>query len=109
MTLGLFSVETHARITKRYEQYMVFIAVLGSLIIYFQAGVVIHNKSSENVSLVSYILLLIVALSAAVYGIIKFNWVIILSGLVTVIGSILALVSTVSYRPSSNSGPFTML
>jgi len=99
----------HRTFAKWFDRYMVLVAVFGSVFVYLQAAVIIQNKSSENVSMPSYILFLIVALSWMAYGILWTDWVVALSGVVASIGAILALVATVSYRPSSNPGPFTAM
>lgn len=99
----------HRLFAKFYDRYMIIIAILASIFVYLQASLIIQNKSSENVSMPSYIILLIVSLSWMVYGILWTDWVIALSGIVASIGSIIALVATVSYRPTSTPGAFTLL
>jgi uncharacterized protein with PQ loop repeat len=88
---------------------MILIALLASTFVYLQASLIIQNKSSENVSMPSYIILVIVSLSWLLYGILWTNWVIALSGIVSSVGSIMALIATISYRPSATPGAFTML
>ena len=97
----------HQSFAKWYERYMILIALLGSIFVYLQAGVIIKNKSSENVSMPSYIIYLIVSLSWMAYGILWTDWVHTFSGLIASIGAIIALISTASYRPTKNPGPFT--
>jgi uncharacterized protein with PQ loop repeat len=97
----------HRTFAKIFDTYMILIAILASIFVYLQAATIIQNKSSENTSLPSYIILVIVTLSFMAYGILWTDWIITLSGTVASVGSIIALVATVSYRPSSNPGPFT--
>lgn len=96
----------HRWFAKWYDRYMILVAIFGSVFVYLQAGTIIENKSSENVSMPSYILFLIVSLSWMAYGILWTDWISALSGVVSSIGAIFALVATLSYRPSSNPGPF---
>lgn len=97
---------THRKFAKWFDRYMLVVAVFGSLFVYLQAAVIIQNKSSENVSMPSYIIFLIVALSFMAYGILWTDWVVSLSGLIASVGAIIALVATISYRPVSTPGPF---
>jgi uncharacterized protein with PQ loop repeat len=99
----------HKVFAKWYDRYMVIVACLASIFVYLQGSLIIQNKSSENVSLPSYIILLIVALSILVYGILWIDWLIALLAIVMSIGTIIALVATVSYRPTSTPGAFTLL
>jgi uncharacterized protein with PQ loop repeat len=99
----------HRLFAKWYDRYMIIVAILASIFVYLQASLIMYNKSSENVSMPSYILLLIVALSWMIYGILWTDWIISLSGIVASIGAIIALVATISYRPSSTPGAFTLL
>lgn len=99
----------HRLFSKWYDRYMMLIAVFGSIFVYLQASVIIQNKSSENVSMPSYILFLIVSLSWMVYGILWTDWIVVISGMIASIGAIVALVATLSYRPSSGPGAFTTL
>lgn len=98
----------HRVFAKWYDRYMILIAFLASTIVYIQAAVILSNQSSENVSLPSYIIILIVSMSVMLYGILWTDWVIALSALVSSVGSIIALVATISYRPIANvSGAFS--
>jgi len=99
----------HRTFSKYYDRYMILIAVFGSIFVYLQAATILVNKSSENVSMASYILFLIVSLSWMLYGILWLDWLVIVSGIVSSIGAITALVATISYRPSSNPGPFVTI
>jgi len=89
-----------------YDKYMAFVALLGSVFIYLQAAVILTNKSSENTSLASYVILLIVSLSILVYGVLWLSWILSFSGVFASIGSILALVATISYCPVATGMPF---
>jgi len=90
-----------------YDRYMIFIALLAASFVYVQAAVILSNQSSENVSLPSYIILLIVSLSILLYAVLWTDWVLAISGIVSSVGCIIALVSTISYRPVSAGGAFT--
>ena len=97
----------HITFSKYYDKYMILIALFGSIFIYLQAITIISNKSSENVSIPSYILFLIVSLSWLVYGVLWSDSLVVVSGLISTIGSIIALVASISYKSSSQPGPFT--
>jgi uncharacterized protein with PQ loop repeat len=97
----------HVLFSKWYDRYMILIAILGSVFVYLQAATIIQNESSENVSMPSYVVFLIVSLSWMIYGVLWMDWIVIITGLIAAIGGVLALISTISYRPSSNPGPFT--
>jgi len=99
----------HKVFAKWYDRYMILVAVIASIFVYLQASLIIYNKSSENVSMPSYILLLVVSLSWMIYGILWTDWIIALTGIVASVGSIIALVATISYRPTSTPGAFTLL
>lgn len=105
-----FKIHPHHRwLAKWFDRYMMVAALLASAVVYLQAAVIIQNKSSENVSMPSYIIWLIVSLSWMAYGILRTDWVISLSGVVASVGSVMALVATASYKPSTNPGPFTVI
>lgn len=89
-----------------YDRYMVLVALAASVIVYLQAGMIQNNRSSENVSLASFILFLIVGLSVLVYGMIWSHPVLSLAGLLTTVGATWAVVVTASFRPSANHGAF---
>ncbi len=99
---------SHKYFAAWYDKYMVLVALLASTIVYLQASIMISNKSSENISMPSYILLLIVSLSVLIYGILWTDWVLCFSGVVSCVGSIIALVASLAYRPVSTSGPFAI-
>jgi uncharacterized protein with PQ loop repeat len=88
---------------------MILVALLAASFIYLQGAVMIQNKSAENVSLPSYILFLIVAVSWMAYGMLWTDWFVALTGLVASIGAVMTLVAAISYRPSKNPGPFTAI
>ncbi len=91
-----------------YDRWMILIALLASIIVYLQAGVILSNKNSENVSLPSFILLTIVSLSVLVYGVLWADSLLAGCGIIAAVGSILALVVTISYRPLAGSGAFAI-
>lgn len=92
-----------------FDRYMVLVAVMVCVAIFLQASLITHNKSSENVSMPAYILLVIASLSWMCYGILWTDWVVSTSGLFLSAGSIFALVATVSYRPGTTPGAFSTL
>lgn len=91
-----------------YDRYMVLIALLASTVVYLQGALILSNKSSENVSMPSYIILIIVSLSVLLYGVLWTDWVLATSGIISSLGSIMALVACISFRPISSSGAFVM-
>jgi uncharacterized protein with PQ loop repeat len=91
-----------------YDRYMILIALLASTVVYLQAALILSNKSSENVSLPSFIIWLIVSLSVLLYGILWTDWVLATTGIVASLGAIIALVACISFRPVSSSGAFVI-
>ncbi len=100
---------SHARLARWFDRYVAWLTLFGSIFVYLQAATIIKNKSSENVSMPSYIVLLIVALSMLAYGVLWTDWTLALGGTLASVGAIVALVATVSYRPSTTPGPFSTL
>ena len=99
----------HQRVAVWLDRAMVLVAILVCVSIFLQASLIINNKSSENVSMPSYILLVIASLIWMCYGITWNDGLISLSGLVASAGSIFALVASVSYRPNRNPGAFSSI
>lgn len=91
------------------DRIMILVAVMVCVGIFLQASLIVHNKSSENVSMPSYILFLISSLVWMFYGMYLHHLTISLSGLVLSTGSIFALVASVSYRPGTTPGAFSTL
>jgi uncharacterized protein with PQ loop repeat len=89
----------------KFEMWMVAIAIFGPIFIYLQASTIIQNKSSENVSLPSFVVFLIVQLHWFVYSISWNDWIHALSAMIGVIGSVVAIGATIHFRPSSTPGP----
>lgn len=87
---------------------MVLVTLLGTAIVFVQASVIIDHKSSENVSLPAYIMLLIVSLSYMALGMYRSNMLITLYASIVVAGSILAIISTVAYQPNFDPSPFAV-
>jgi len=79
--------------------------LLSPTFVYLQGSTIIHNQSSENVSLPSYVILVILSLAGILYGLIQKNKILIFTGILLFIGSFMTLVATVSYRPSGASNP----
>ena len=90
-----------------YERYMWFVSIVGPICFYLQAALILSNRSSENVSLPATILLLIIMVSWLGYGILWQSHVIVFSAVLCLLGVILILVATLSFRPLSTPGPFT--
>lgn len=99
----------HRRIASWFDRYMVLVAAMVCVAVFLQASLITQNKSSENVSMPAYILLVIASLSWMCYGILWTDWLVSLSGLILSAGSIFALVATVSYRPGTTPGAFSTL
>ena len=98
----------HQHFARWYDRWMILIALSASIVVYLQAGVILSNKNSENVSLPSFIVLLIVSLSTLVYGVLWADSLLAGCGIIASVGSILALVVTISYRPLAGSGAFAI-
>lgn len=88
---------------------MMVIMLVAACIPFVQGAVIVQNQSSENVSYPSYILFVIVSLSWMGYGLLWTDSTIALSGVVAGIGSIMALVVALSYRPNTSPGAFTVI
>lgn len=91
-----------------FNAYMILVTFLGTAIVFVQASVIIENKSAENVSLPSYIMLLIVSLSYMALGMFRSELLITLYSALVVTGSILAIIATVAYQPNFDPTPFAV-
>lgn len=85
---------------------MLLIAIVGPIVIYLQAAMIIQNGSSENISLPAIILLLIVSASILLYGLLWSSTIISISGLELTVGSIVCLVAITSYKSTTTPGAF---
>lgn len=91
------------------DRAMVVAGLLVCVAIFLQASLITANKSSENVSMPSYILLVIASLLWMCYGILWNDGLVALSGVVFSAGTIFALVASVSYMPHRTAGAFSTL
>lgn len=94
------------RFKRMYEGYMVVVALCGSLFIYLQGALVLKNQSSDNISIPAMILFTLVSISWCLYGLIKKDWIISLSGVIATIGGLFATGATIAYRPNYHPGAF---
>lgn len=92
-----------------FDRYMRVIILLCVVFIYLQGATIVHNKSSENVSIPSFIILVIITLSTLMYGIVWTDGFISFVGVLSTTGAIMSLVAATSYRPSTNPGPFSVV
>lgn len=92
-----------------FDKYLYVVLLLGVVFIYLQGALIIQNKSSENISIPSFIILLIITLTILMYGILWTDWFISIIGVVSTSGSVMSLVAATSYRHSSIPGPFSSL
>lgn len=99
----------HRGLALNLDRAMVVVAIMVCVALFLQASLIVNNKSSENVSMPSYILLTIASLLWMCYGILWNDGLIALMGLVASAGSIFALVASVSYRPQGTPGAFSTL
>lgn len=99
----------HHRLAVWMDGAMVVTGLLVCVAIFLQASLITANKSSENVSMPSYILLVIASLLWMCYGILWNNGWVALSGVVFSVGTIFALVASVSYMPNRTAGAFSTL
>jgi uncharacterized protein with PQ loop repeat len=74
--------------------------------IFLQSITMIQNGSSENVSIPSYVLFIVASLSFVACGILRKKWSLIISGGFICATSLMAIISIISFRPSSQPGPF---
>jgi len=92
-----------------FDRYMRVVILLCVVFIYLQGATIVHNKSSENVSIPSFIILVIITLSTLMYGIVWTDGFISFVGVLSTTGAIMSLVAATSYRPSTNPGPFSVV
>lgn len=72
--------------------YMLAVAIIGSLIFYLQAYKIFTKGSAKDVSVGGFTISLFTSINWLVYGIVKSNHPMILSGSLCTVGSILVLV-----------------
>ena len=92
-----------------YDFYMLFVVCLLPTFVFLQGSTILKNKSAENVSYPSYVILLIVSFSFFVYGIIWKERIIMLISALMIAGSIFTLVLSISFHPQTHSGAFITL
>jgi len=102
-------VPAHRPYVLQYQRFMWVLALLGPLFVYLQASQIILNESSDNVSLSSYIVLLVLSVAWLVHGLLWSRWLQAISGFLMVGGTCLAMYATVHYRPKHQAGPFSPL
>jgi len=76
---------------------MSWIVNLGQSMHYIQAWKIYTTKSSEDISLVAYIICLILLIHWLVYGIVIKDRVIIMAETLGIIGSMLVIIGTIIY------------
>lgn len=74
--------------------------IVMSMSYYPQAYLILKNKSSKNVSLVSYLIFGVGTLIWTIYGIVIMNWVVILGFALGTVGSWLVIILYFVYRGS---------
>ena len=99
----------HREFARWYDRYMVLVQIMACVVVYLQASLILSNKSSENISLAAFILLLIVCLSWMAYGMLWTDMTVSLTGMTATIGAVIALVAIVSYRPTNTPGAFSTM
>jgi len=77
---------------------MLLIGVAGGMIPWIQFFEIMVNKSSKDVSLSSYILVLIVVFSWLVYGVVKKDKIIIVANAISVLGAAVCLISILYWK-----------
>lgn len=82
---------------KFYENYMIVVGSLSSMVFYLQAYEIAKNKSANDVSLVAFICGLISVASWLIYGVILKNKPLIASNALAVVGASLAVILIILY------------
>lgn len=108
-------VQKTIRIHHRYESmlpffrvYMICIALLGPMLVFLQAERMIHYESSENYSLVAYLVYVWAALSWIAYGLLWSDSIIILAGVVSLVGGILCTILIFVYAENKLPHSFVL-
>lgn len=89
-----------------YGRLVVAVGLILPVFVFLQAATILHTKSSENVSLPAFIILLIGSLVIMGAGLIGHTWLLTWGGMMTAVGAIVAIIATVSYRPTAQNGAF---
>lgn len=94
--------------SKYYERWMICVAIFAPLFVFIQGAYIIEKGSSENVSVIALIIYLITSLSVMGHGLLWSEYIIAMSGFIATLGAIFTITVTLSYRPSSDPGPFAV-
>jgi uncharacterized protein with PQ loop repeat len=86
-----------------YDKYMLFVGLVGQLFLVLQIATMIKNKSSENVSFSSYLILSITTLSWLVFALLNKDTIITVSSMFALVGSLTALNIVVIYKKSKSN------
>lgn len=97
---------THQKLALVFEKYMFVVAMMMAVVPFLQASLMLQNETSENVSIPSLILMIVATTSILCYAVLWRDWLLALSGLVSSVGWIFALVSALSFRPAASPKPF---
>jgi len=84
-------------ISKRLETYMSCIVVLGQTMHFIQAWKIYETKSSEDISVSSYIICVILLIHWLCYGVLIKNRVLIIAEGLGLVGCILVLIGIFAY------------
>lgn len=103
------------RFSSFYEIFMYIVMIVGPLFIWLQGGAILHNKSADNVTIPSFIILIIWSLSVLVWirlhtsHMTTKHWVVMTSLFLIFLGSVFSLVVSLMYRPVNSPGAFISL
>lgn len=82
----------------KFQKYMVFLAIFGSVYLYIQAYKIYRTKETAGVSELAYIFILISSIVWLIYGMVVNDKVIKASAISAIIGSLLVLFLILKYR-----------
>lgn len=99
----------HQTFAQWYDRYMYLVIIMYSIMLFPQAALVLRNKNSENISLATFIMFLIAAVSGLVYGVLWKDMFLALTGLVATSSAILVLVAITSYENPTTPGAFSRI
>lgn len=83
---------------KWYKTYMTLVGIFGQLLFYSEFMMILHNRSSQNVSLFGFTCSLIAVFSWLFYGFLVKDKVLIISNIAGTVGATLTVAAILIYR-----------
>jgi uncharacterized protein with PQ loop repeat len=78
--------------------FMVFIIIFGSSFLFFQANKIYQSKSTEGVSTIAYLIYLFSSIGWLFYSFYNFDYILIFSSVLGILGSIIILLLIYKYK-----------